>query len=86
LQTPASFLNVIGTILALSGVFAYSMAERLAKSKSKVKGPPPYSPFNPSLGEQRLDAFMSAFIPSFIRWVKIQQRLDAFMSAFIPLK
>ncbi|GAX74364.1 hypothetical protein CEUSTIGMA_g1813.t1 [Chlamydomonas eustigma] len=66
-KTPASFLNVIGTILALSGVFAYSMAERMAKSKSKVKGPPPSSPTSPSPGEQRLDAFMSAFIPSFIR-------------------
>ena len=34
-RTPASFLNIIGTAVALSGVFAYSMAERFKQIPSR---------------------------------------------------
>mmetsp|Transcript_31494 Transcript_31494/g.59206 ORF Transcript_31494/g.59206 Transcript_31494/m.59206 type:complete len:547 (-) Transcript_31494:250-1890(-) len=36
-KTPASMLNVIGTALALSGVFAYSMAKRMTKTRPDLK-------------------------------------------------
>ena len=63
LQTAASFLNVIGTVLALSGVFLYSAAERKAnKPKPSLIEPAPAQP-----SSSRLQAFMGAMLPAFIR-------------------
>eukprot|EP00873_Tetraselmis_striata_P018700 jgi/Tetstr1/438964/TSEL_027457.t1 len=36
-QTPASFLNIVGTCMALSGVFAYSMAKRMSKDRPDLR-------------------------------------------------
>jgi solute carrier family 35 protein E1 len=36
-KTPASYLNIIGTALALSGVFAYSMAKRMSKDRPDLR-------------------------------------------------
>ncbi len=63
-RTAASYLNIIGTVLALTGVFAYSMAERMAKSRPDLK-----ASMSPSFD---LQAWMLRLVPRTIRsyWEK----------------
>lgn len=62
-NTAASYLNIIGTALALSGVFAYSMAERAAK-KAKGQQPPGVAAATADIGMQ---TFLAGLIPGFIK-------------------
>ena len=62
-NTAASYLNIIGTALALLGVFAYSMAERAAK-KSKGQQPPGVAAATASIGMQ---TFLAGLVPDFIK-------------------
>ena len=55
----ASALNIIGTALALSGVFAYSMAKRMSKDRPDLRA---------SLRATiRLQNFLSGLVPEFIK-------------------
>ena len=55
----ASALNIIGTALALSGVFAYSMAKRMSKDRPDLRA---------SLRATiRLQNFLSSLVPEFIK-------------------
>ncbi|KAK3249390.1 hypothetical protein CYMTET_41177 [Cymbomonas tetramitiformis] len=61
-KTPASFLNVVGTALALFGVFAYSMAKRMSN-----KSRPDLSKALEAPDPSKLEKFLSLFYPNFLR-------------------
>jgi len=55
----ASYLNIIGTAMALSGVFAYSMAKRMSKDRPDLRA---------SLKATiKLQNFLSSLMPEFIK-------------------
>lgn len=61
-NTAASYLNIIGTALALSGVFAYSMAEKAAKKKGQI--PPGVAG---ATVEIPMQTFLAGLVPDFIK-------------------
>lgn len=65
-KTQSSYLNILGTVLALGGVFAYSMAERMSPKRPKsLPGQVPRS-MSSRLGSW-LQALFWSLVPTFIK-------------------